>query len=87
LLVSLLCRFLLDMFGRERLREGTGVLDIAGGKGDLAFELVNLNNIPATVVDPRPLKLDKRLTWLKVDAWPLDLPRAPAPLCALMPSS
>lgn len=42
------------------------MLDIAGGKGDLAFELVNLNRIPATVVDPRPLKLDKRLIWLRV---------------------
>jgi hypothetical protein len=28
-----------------------------GGKGELAFELVNLNDITATVVDPRPLDL------------------------------
>ena len=32
-------------------------LDVAGGKGELAFELVNLNRIPTTVVDPRPLDL------------------------------
>ena len=26
---------------------------MAGGKGELSFELVNLNGIPTTVVDPR----------------------------------
>ena len=31
------------------------VLDVAGGKGELAFELLNLSNVPATVVDPRPV--------------------------------
>jgi ubiquinone/menaquinone biosynthesis C-methylase UbiE len=39
------------------VRQTAGVLDVAGGKGELAFQLVNLNNIPATVVDPRPLEL------------------------------
>lgn len=50
-------RFLLDTFGREFLRRGSGVLDLAGGQGELSFQLVNLNHIPSTVVDPRPLKL------------------------------
>jgi ubiquinone/menaquinone biosynthesis C-methylase UbiE len=48
------------------LASGSGVLDIAGGKGELAFEFVNLNNIPATVVEPRLLKLAKQELWLKV---------------------
>ncbi len=29
---------------------------MAGGHGALSFELINLNNIASTVVDPRPLK-------------------------------
>ena len=38
----------------------------AGGAGELSFELVNLNRIPSTVVDPRPsLKLDRQLGWLQ----------------------
>ena len=41
------------------------MLDVAGGKGDLAFELVNLNRIPATLVEPRPACLHKRLLWLQ----------------------
>lgn len=40
-------------FGLERLKQGTGVLDIAGGKGALAFALSRYG-IAATVVDPRP---------------------------------
>ena len=53
-------RFLLDQYGLEAL--GGGVLDVAGGQGALAFEMVNLNGIPVTVVDPRPLDL-KRLVY------------------------
>jgi hypothetical protein len=40
-------------FGLERLKQGTGVLDIAGGKGALAFALSRYG-IAATVIDPRP---------------------------------
>jgi hypothetical protein len=50
-------RWMLDTFGVDYLQSGTGVLDVAGGKGELSFELLNLNGIPATVVDPRPLRL------------------------------
>lgn len=35
------------------------MLDVAGGKGELAFELLNLNNITSTVIDPRPTALGK----------------------------
>lgn len=59
-------RFLIDTFGRELLDRGSGVLDIAGGKGELSFELVNLNNIQATVVEPRPLQLWRQHKWMLV---------------------
>ncbi|KAL3154156.1 hypothetical protein ABBQ32_013679 [Trebouxia sp. C0010 RCD-2024] len=57
-------RFLIDTFSRELLDHGSGVLDIAGGKGELSFELVNLNDIQATVVEPRPLQLWRQHKWL-----------------------
>jgi hypothetical protein len=50
-------RWMVRIFGEEYLRSGSGVLDIAGGKGEMAFELTNLNGIPCTVVDPRPMDL------------------------------
>jgi hypothetical protein len=40
--------------------------DVAGGKGKLAFELLNLSGIRATVLEPRPLDLKKRIKWLLV---------------------
>ena len=33
------------------------MLDVAGGKGELAWELLNLNLIPAVVLEPRMLEL------------------------------
>lgn len=50
-------KWLLDKFGADLLQSGTGVLDVAGGKGELAWELAALNNIDSTIVDPRPLQL------------------------------
>jgi hypothetical protein len=50
-------RWLIDTYSLSALEAGSGVLDIAGGKGELAFEFVNLNDCPCTVVDPRPLVL------------------------------
>ena len=47
----------MDTYGAERLRAGSGVLDVAGGRGGLGFELVNIVKAPTTVVDPRPLDL------------------------------
>jgi len=52
---SVLRRWLLDTFGIDALRQGSGVLDIAGGKGELAWELLNLNSVPSVVLEPRPL--------------------------------
>jgi len=41
-----------DEYGIELLQRG--VLDVAGGKGDLSFLLTAFSGIPATIVDPRP---------------------------------
>ena len=58
-------RWLLEHFGRERLSSGSGVIDVAGGRGALAFELVNCHGIATTVIDPRAsLSLDRL-----VDKW------------------
>eukprot|EP01130_Rhizamoeba_saxonica_P007612 TRINITY_DN3078_c0_g1_i2.p1 TRINITY_DN3078_c0_g1~~TRINITY_DN3078_c0_g1_i2.p1 ORF type:complete len:304 (-),score=41.99 TRINITY_DN3078_c0_g1_i2:610-1521(-) len=46
-------RWLIDTFGKAILQ--SGLIEVAGGKGELSFELVNLNGIPCTVIDPRPL--------------------------------
>lgn len=50
--------WIVETYDLEALRRG-GVLDVAGGRGELAFELTLGFSIPVTVVDPRPLKLSK----------------------------
>eukprot|EP00929_Paragymnodinium_shiwhaense_P115186 TRINITY_DN83888_c0_g1_i1.p1 TRINITY_DN83888_c0_g1~~TRINITY_DN83888_c0_g1_i1.p1 ORF type:complete len:386 (+),score=45.84 TRINITY_DN83888_c0_g1_i1:241-1398(+) len=50
---SIFRRWLLDTFGIEMLKAGSGVVDVAGGQGELSFELVNLNDVPCTILDPR----------------------------------
>jgi hypothetical protein len=53
--------FLVDEFGHDFLSSTlTGVLDVAGGAGGVAFELAVRRGIPCTVVDPRPLKLNAK---------------------------
>lgn len=54
---SALRRWILNTFGYEYLQSGSGILDVAGGKGEVSFEILNLNNLPSTVFDPRPLDL------------------------------
>lgn len=56
--VGALRRWLLNVLGEEYLKLGS-VVDVAGGKGELAFELQNLNGIDACVIDPRPLELNR----------------------------
>lgn len=46
------------------MNQGSGVLDVAGGKGELSFELLNLNGINATVVEPRALQLWRQHKWM-----------------------
>jgi len=52
-------RWVLSVFGDTYLRTGSGILDVAGGKGEVAFEFENLNGIPTCVVDPRALELHR----------------------------
>ena len=52
-------RWLLAHYDAVRMRQGEGLLDIAGGKGELSFELQNLNDIPCTVIDPRTVVLSQ----------------------------
>eukprot|EP00746_Dinoflagellata_sp_MGD_P117081 gnl/MRDRNA2_/MRDRNA2_52897_c0_seq1.p1 gnl/MRDRNA2_/MRDRNA2_52897_c0~~gnl/MRDRNA2_/MRDRNA2_52897_c0_seq1.p1 ORF type:complete len:209 (+),score=34.55 gnl/MRDRNA2_/MRDRNA2_52897_c0_seq1:395-1021(+) len=50
--VSCMRNFLLEHFTYEQLHSGP-VLDVAGGKGDLSWILLNADGIDAVVVDPR----------------------------------
>jgi hypothetical protein len=43
-------------YGEDELRRG-GIVDVAGGKGEISFRLVHHHNIPCTLVDPRPVRL------------------------------
>eukprot|EP00946_MAST-07B_sp_MAST-7B-sp1_P001950 g1950.t1 len=54
-------RWVVHTFGTQALAEGAGVLDVAAGKGVLAFELENVHGITCTVVDPRPLQLARNV--------------------------
>ena len=45
-------QWILDTFGVHNLRMGSGVLDVAGGRGELSA-LLSLHGIHSTVIDPR----------------------------------
>ncbi|KAF4323347.1 hypothetical protein BBO99_00002048 [Phytophthora kernoviae] len=53
------CDWLVESLGEERLTSGTGVIDVAGGKGDIPIQLWIRRGIPTTLIDPRPMKLGK----------------------------
>lgn len=46
------CDWLLQTLGEHKMRAGEGVLDVAGGKGDIPVELWNQRGIPTTLMDP-----------------------------------
>ena len=52
------CDWILETWGQDTLSIGL-ILDIAGGRGDLAFELATRRGLQCAVVDPRPAKLKK----------------------------
>eukprot|EP00929_Paragymnodinium_shiwhaense_P087462 TRINITY_DN47637_c0_g2_i1.p1 TRINITY_DN47637_c0_g2~~TRINITY_DN47637_c0_g2_i1.p1 ORF type:complete len:493 (-),score=100.33 TRINITY_DN47637_c0_g2_i1:153-1577(-) len=49
---AVFAEWLCKTYGEERLRE-QGVLDVAGGRGDISFELAVKRKIPCIVIDPR----------------------------------
>ena len=54
---AVLAQWMSDTFRAEDLAQG--VLDVAGGRGDLSFELTVSHSLRCTVVDPRPVRLTK----------------------------
>lgn len=79
-------RWLVETFGTDFLRGGSGVLEISAGKGELACSLRNCYGVPVTAVEPRSLDLRKchqRLKWSQesaargVDTLTLDAPALP----------
>ena len=52
--------WLTETYGIERLRSGSGVLDVAGGAGGVAFELAFRRGVPCVVIDPRPMRLTSK---------------------------
>ncbi|KAE8991675.1 hypothetical protein PF006_g22770 [Phytophthora fragariae] len=51
--------WLVETFGAEFLASGKGVVDVAGGRGSVSFELWNKRRLPCTLIEPRPMKLSK----------------------------
>ena len=49
---TIFAEWLIETYGRDYLAWGTGVLDVAGGKGKLSIELSLQGKIPCTIVDP-----------------------------------
>ncbi|KAI8471675.1 MAG: hypothetical protein J3K34DRAFT_520358 [Monoraphidium minutum] len=52
-------QWLVNTYGRDALNTGAGVLDVAGGRGAVTFELVVTHGVKCTLVEPRPFKLSK----------------------------
>lgn len=49
--------WLIATFGVDAMRAGVGVLDVAGGRGHLTFELHCRSAVPCTLIEPREVKL------------------------------
>jgi len=52
--------WIVHKFGPSALRRGSGVLDVAGGKGLLTYELTAVHGIPCTLIEPRPASVIER---------------------------
>ena len=58
---AVFAEWLCEVFGDDMLRKG--VVDVAGGRGELAFELSVKRNIPCIVLDPRCPGGDRPAPW------------------------
>lgn len=56
---EVLSNWIVETYGAEYLAGGTVTTDVAGGRGDTAFELAIKKGINCVVVDPRPAKLKR----------------------------
>ena len=54
---AVMASWMVRTFDKEDLDKG--ILDVAGGRGDLSFELSVGHSLSCTVVDPRPVRLNK----------------------------
>ncbi|KAF9915577.1 hypothetical protein BX616_005835 [Lobosporangium transversale] len=50
------CKWLVREFGKDFLNSGSGVLDIAGGKGEVSMFLTHMFGVRSTVVEPNERK-------------------------------
>lgn len=57
---SVFVRWLLDTYSLPRLCSGVGVLDVAGGSGQVAWNLACLRRCPSIVVDPRAAVINSK---------------------------
>ena len=63
---SKFAEWLVRTFGVETLSRGSGVLDVAGGRGDVSWELHTVRKVPCTLVEPRARKLNRaQHKWLR----------------------
>ena len=60
-------KWLVERYSAATLNSGSGVLDVAGGNGELAFKLLNFSEIQTTIVDPRPYSLLRMLKLVTKD--------------------
>jgi len=51
---TIFAHWLVETYGKEKLSQGTGVLDVAGGNGMISRTLTEKYGIPSTLVDPNP---------------------------------
>lgn len=49
---TIFATWLIETYGRDKLAEGKGVVDVAGGKGKLSIQLALQGKIQSTVIDP-----------------------------------
>ena len=49
---KIFAQFVLETFGKDLLQKGSGVLDVAGGRGGVTMELAVQGHVPCTMIDP-----------------------------------